>query len=75
MMTIAALIVGTALAFDVTQAQQTGIKRTDVQRNDLNLSGREVIQVRARVPYERRFEGDIIRPLALYAFFKYSGSP
>jgi quercetin dioxygenase-like cupin family protein len=46
MMAVAALIIGTGLAFDVTQAQQTGIKRTDVQRNDLNISGREVIQVR-----------------------------
>jgi quercetin dioxygenase-like cupin family protein len=43
---VAALIVGTGLALDVTQAQQTGITRTDVQRNDLNVAGREVIQVR-----------------------------
>jgi quercetin dioxygenase-like cupin family protein len=30
----------------VTQAQQTGITRTDVQRHDLGVPGREVIQVR-----------------------------
>jgi quercetin dioxygenase-like cupin family protein len=40
------LIVGIGLALDATQAQQPGIKRTDVQRHDLSLSGHEVIQVR-----------------------------
>ena len=40
------LIVGSGLALHVTQAQQLGIKRTDVQRHDLGVPGREVIQVR-----------------------------
>ena len=45
-MAVAVLIVGTGLALHVTQAQQTGIKRTDVLRHDLGVPGREVIQVR-----------------------------
>jgi quercetin dioxygenase-like cupin family protein len=45
-MAVAVLIIGSGLALHVTQAQQLGIKRTDVQRHDLGVSGREVIQVR-----------------------------
>jgi quercetin dioxygenase-like cupin family protein len=45
-MAVAVLIVGTGLALHVTQAQQTGITRTDVMRHDLGVPGREVIQVR-----------------------------
>ena len=33
-----------------TQAQQPGIKRTDLQRNDISVPGREVIQVRVEIP-------------------------
>jgi quercetin dioxygenase-like cupin family protein len=43
---VAALIAGGGLALPVTQAQQAGITRTDVQRHDLGVPGREVIQVR-----------------------------
>jgi quercetin dioxygenase-like cupin family protein len=42
----AALIVGSGLPLVVAQAQQAGIKRTDLQRHDLSAPGREVIQVR-----------------------------
>jgi quercetin dioxygenase-like cupin family protein len=45
-MALAVLIVGRGLVAYVTPAQQTGIKRTDVQRHDLGVPGREVIQVR-----------------------------
>ena len=45
-MIVAVLIVGSGLALHVTQARQTGIKRTDVLRRDLGVPGREVIQVR-----------------------------
>ena len=42
----AALIAANALALHVAQAQQwEGIKRTDLQRNDLSVPGREVFQV------------------------------
>src|SRR5687768_6952437 len=45
-MALAVLIVAGGLALHVSRAQQTGIKRTDVQRHDLDVPGREVIQVR-----------------------------
>ena len=45
-MAVAVLIVGSGLALHVAQAQQPGIKRTDLQRHDLSVPGREVIQVR-----------------------------
>jgi quercetin dioxygenase-like cupin family protein len=43
---IALSIVGSSLALHGTQAQQAGIKRTDLQRHDLSVPGREAIQVR-----------------------------
>lgn len=46
MIAIALLIVGGGMALQTTQAQQTGIKRTDVERHDLEVPGREAIQVR-----------------------------
>ena len=45
-MAVAVLIAVTGLVLDVTQAQQTGITRTDALRHDLGVPGREVIQVR-----------------------------
>ena len=45
-MAAAVLIAGSGLALHVAQAQQPGIKRTDVLRHDLGVPGREVIQVR-----------------------------
>ena len=45
-MAIAVLIVGSGLALYVTRAQQSGIKRTDLQQHDLSVPGREVVQVR-----------------------------
>jgi quercetin dioxygenase-like cupin family protein len=41
-----ALIVGSGLALQVAQAQQPGITRTDLQRHDLSVPGRELVQVR-----------------------------
>ena len=43
---LAVLIVGSGLALHVARAQQQGITRTDLQRHDLSVPGREVIQVR-----------------------------
>jgi quercetin dioxygenase-like cupin family protein len=48
-MAIAVLIVGSGLALHVARAQQAGIKRTDLQRHDLSVPGREVIQVRVEL--------------------------
>ena len=45
MMAIAVLIVGSGLALHVAQAQQVGARRIDLQRHDLSVPGREVIQV------------------------------
>jgi quercetin dioxygenase-like cupin family protein len=43
---VVALIVGSSLALHLAQAQQRGVRRTDLQRHDLGVPGREVIQVR-----------------------------
>ena len=43
-MAIPALIVTIGLALNVAQAQQVGARRIDLQRHDLSLTGREVIQ-------------------------------
>jgi quercetin dioxygenase-like cupin family protein len=40
------LIVGSGLALQPGSAQQPGVKRTELQRHDLSLPGREVLQVR-----------------------------
>jgi quercetin dioxygenase-like cupin family protein len=51
-MAVTMMIVGSGLAPEVAQAQQAtatkqpGTKRTDLQRHDLSIPGREVIQVR-----------------------------
>jgi quercetin dioxygenase-like cupin family protein len=46
-MAVAVLIVGSGLVLHVAQSQQPpGVKRTDLQRHDLSVSGREVVQVR-----------------------------
>ena len=44
--TVAALIIAGAVTLHVVQAQQAGVKRTELQRHDLSAAGREVIQVR-----------------------------
>jgi len=41
----AAAVVGSGMVPDVAKAQQVGSKRTDLQRHDLSIPGREVIQV------------------------------
>ena len=46
---VALLIVGSGLVLNLAQAQQPGIKRTDLQRHDLSIPGREAIQVRVDI--------------------------
>jgi quercetin dioxygenase-like cupin family protein len=46
---LAVLIVGSGFALHVALAQQPGIKRTDLQRHDLSVTGREVVQVRVDI--------------------------
>jgi quercetin dioxygenase-like cupin family protein len=48
---VAVLIVGIGLALHVARAQQPGTNRTDLQRHDLSVPGREVVQ--ARVDFDR----------------------
>jgi quercetin dioxygenase-like cupin family protein len=48
-MAVAVLIVASGLTLHVAQAQQPGIKRTDLQRHDLSVPGREVIQARVEL--------------------------
>jgi quercetin dioxygenase-like cupin family protein len=45
-MAAVALIVGSGLALQVAQAQQPGIRRSELQRHDLSVAGREMVQVR-----------------------------
>jgi len=45
-MATAALMAASVLALPAAQAQPSGIKRTDLQRHDLSVPGREAIQVR-----------------------------
>jgi quercetin dioxygenase-like cupin family protein len=46
---VAALIAGSGLALYMAQAQAPGITRTDLQRHDLSIPGREVVQVRVEL--------------------------
>jgi quercetin dioxygenase-like cupin family protein len=48
-MAAVALIVASASALHLASAQQLGVKRTDLQRHDLSVSGREVIQARVEI--------------------------
>jgi quercetin dioxygenase-like cupin family protein len=43
---LAVLMVVSALPLRAAQAQQQGVTRTDLQRHDLSVPGREVVQVR-----------------------------
>jgi quercetin dioxygenase-like cupin family protein len=43
------LVVGSGLALDMAAAPQGGIRRTELQRHDLGIPGREVVQVRVEL--------------------------
>ncbi|MFL6333018.1 MAG: cupin domain-containing protein [Pyrinomonadaceae bacterium] len=45
-MALAALLAGGGLALHAARAQPPGIRRTDLQRHDLGVPGREVVQAR-----------------------------
>ncbi len=45
----AGVILGSSLALLAALAQQPGVKRTDLQRHDLGVPGREVLQVRVEL--------------------------
>ena len=46
---IGVLIIASGMALYVARAQQVGVKRTDLQRHDLSIPGREVVQVRVDI--------------------------
>ena len=47
---VAALIIGSSLALHAAaQQQQQGVRRTDLQRHDLSVPAREVVQVRVEL--------------------------
>ena len=46
---IASLIVATGFVEYAVNGQQTGVKRTDLQKSDLSIPGREVVQVRVDI--------------------------
>jgi quercetin dioxygenase-like cupin family protein len=48
-MAVGALIIVGALAWPVARAQQPGVRRTDLQRHDLSVPEREVIQARVEL--------------------------
>jgi quercetin dioxygenase-like cupin family protein len=49
MMAMAALVAASALTPQAAPAQSAGIKRTDLQRHDLSVPGREAVQVRVDI--------------------------
>jgi quercetin dioxygenase-like cupin family protein len=46
---VAVLIVGSGLALHAAPTQLAGTKRTDLQRHDLSVPGREVVQARVEL--------------------------
>jgi quercetin dioxygenase-like cupin family protein len=48
-MAAVALIAGSSLALHATPTQQSGTRRTDLQRHDLSAPGREVVQARVEL--------------------------
>ena len=80
-MAVAMLTVGSGLAPDVAQAQQPGARRTDLQRHDLSVPGREVVQVRvdfapgAAFPKHRHPGEEIINVLEGSLEYEVEGQP
>jgi quercetin dioxygenase-like cupin family protein len=46
---VAALLVGGGLALHAAPAQQPGVRRIELQRHDLGVPGREVVQARVEI--------------------------
>jgi quercetin dioxygenase-like cupin family protein len=46
---IAVLLAGSIVATSEPRAQQPGVRRVDLQRHDLSVAGREVVQVRVEL--------------------------
>jgi quercetin dioxygenase-like cupin family protein len=46
---VSMLTIGSALLLQLASAQQPGVRRTELQRHDLSVPGREVVQVRVEI--------------------------
>ena len=46
---VAVLVAGSGLALHLARAQPPGVQRTELQRHDLGIPGREVVQVRVEL--------------------------
>ena len=79
--TVAVLVAGSGLVLYVARAQQTGTKRTDLQRHDLSIPGREVVQVRVdfdpgyTAPRHTHFGEEIIYVLEGTLEYRIDGQP
>ncbi|MFL5529175.1 MAG: cupin domain-containing protein [Gemmatimonadaceae bacterium] len=77
----AMLIVASGFAADAAQAQQPGSKRTNLQRYDLSIPGREVVQVRVDfdpgyvAPRHTHFGEEIIYVLEGTLVYEVEGRP
>jgi len=75
------LIAGSGLVPGVAQSQQTGTKRIDLQRHDLSVPAREVIQVRVEFdpgyvsPRHTHFGEEIIYVLEGTLEYEIEGQP
>lgn len=78
---VATLIVVSGIMVQIASAQQPGTKRTDLQRHDLSISGREVIQVRVdfdpgyTAPRHTHFGEEIIYVLEGTLEYRIDGQP
>jgi quercetin dioxygenase-like cupin family protein len=81
LMGVAMMIMGSGLAPGGTQAQQPGTRRTDLQRHDLSVPGREVIQVRVDfdpgygAPKHTHFGEEVIYVLEGTLEYQIEGNP
>lgn len=81
MISVVVLIISTGLALYVARAQQSGTKRTDLQRHDLSVGGREVVQVRVdfdpgyTAPRHTHFGEEIIYVLEGTLEYRIDGQP
>ena len=73
--------ISTGLIFYVARAQQMGTKRSDLQRHDLSVGGREVVQVRVdfdpgyTAPRHSHFGEEIIYVLEGTLEYQIDGQP